>query len=694
MSELLFEIGTEEIPAGYILPALQAMGEAARARFADLGLACGRIETLGTPRRLTLVVHDLQGRQEDRVAEHMGPSKQAGFDAQGNPTKAAMGFARSRGVAVTDLEIVTTAKGDYLLAREQVQGRTAADLLPEVLAALVRELPFPKSMRWGTGSITFARPIQWLLLLLDGQPLELIIDGTAAGATTRGHRFMAPGPVPVSGAADYVAKLRAHSVLVDPVERRAAVIAEVRQAAAKWAGEPDALPLLDDGLVDTVTNLVEIPWGVCGSFDTKFLEVPGEVLITSMREHQKYFPVAGLDGRLLPRFVAVNNTRVEDRDLAVNGHQRVLRARLEDALFFFREDKKRKLADRQPELAGIVFQNKLGTMLTKTERVVRLAGFLAEKLAPVCRDSVVRAANLAKCDLLTAMVGEFPTLQGIMGREYAQLDGEPDAVALAILEHYKPVRAGGDLPGRIEGALVGMADRIDTLAGCFAIGERPTGTTDPFGLRRQALGMLHIILGHRLHLSLTELIREALAGYRGAIDVVPDAAEQVLEFIRLRFENDQVAGGQRPEVVAAAVSVGFDDPVDCLARIRALEAIRPREEFGVLAGSFKRIRNIIKDNREVGINESLFAGEEEQNLHATLQAVRQQATPLLKELCYEEALAVMLQMKEPVDRFFDKVMVMAEDPAVRQNRLNLLTALGELVLQVGDISRMHQGGTA
>ncbi|HBI14415.1 MAG TPA: glycine--tRNA ligase subunit beta [Desulfobulbaceae bacterium] len=691
MSELLFEIGTEEIPAGYIQPALNAMAKAATSRFADLALAHGQIETLGTPRRLTLVVCDLQQQQADLVVEHTGPSRQAGFDGEGNPSKAALGFARSRGVDVQDLKVVATAKGEYLMAVEHVRGRRAAELLPEVLAGLVRDIPFPKSMRWGQGSITFARPIQWLLVLLDGQAVPLSIDNISSGATTWGHRFMAPRPLTVSCLADYLTQLRDNYVLVDQAERRAAVVAEVQQAVARWAGEPGATPLLDEGLVDTVTNLVEIPWGVCGSFDTKFLELPGEVLITSMREHQKYFPVAGSDGRLLPRFVAINNTRIDDRDLAVNGHQRVLRARLEDALFFFREDKKRKLADRREGLAGIVFQNKLGTMLAKSERVARLARLLAERIAPASVASVTRAAELAKCDLLTAMVGEFPTLQGIMGRQYALADGEPVEVANAIFEHYKPVRAGGELPEQIVGAIVGMADRIDTLAGCFAIGEKPTGTTDPFGLRRQALGLLHIILGHKLHLSLADLTRGALAGYQGDIDMVPDAAEQMLEFIRLRFENDRIAAGQRPEVVAAAVAAGFDDAVDCLARILALEAIRTREEFAVLAGSFKRIRNIIKDNKQIAIDENLLAGDEEKNLFVTLRSVQRQTEPLLQNLRYEEALAAMLQMKEPVDRFFDKVMVMTDDPAVRQNRLNLLTALGEVVLQVGDISRMHQG---
>lgn len=690
MSELLFEIGTEEIPAGYIQPALQFFGAGARKHFDELGLAYGAVRTMGTPRRLVLIVQDLQARQEDRVVEHIGPSKKAGFDKEGNPSKAAMGFARSRGLAVEELQVQETPKGEYLVAVEQVRGRATSELLPDCLAALIREMPFPKSMRWGNGNLTFARPIQWLLALLDGKGIELTVGHTKAGLTTRGHRFMAPETITVSDADLYVSGLRDHHVLVSPVERRKAVLDEVNGAVRQWSDVEGAAPILDEELVDTVTNLVEIPWGVCGSFDARFLELPREVLITSMREHQKYFPVAGRNGTLLPMFVAVNNTRVDDRDLAVSGHQRVLRARLEDGLFFFREDKKRTLSDRCRDLAGIVFQNKLGSMLEKSERLVELVRLLAEVIDPGCVNDAVRAAQLAKADLLTEMVGEFPSLQGVMGREYARLDGEPEEVASAIHEHYKPVRAGGELPGRVVGAIVGMADRLDTLAGCFAIGEKPTGTTDPFGLRRQALGLLHIIQGHRFHLSLTSLVRKALAGYGDSVAVREEAADELMGFVRLRFENDAIAGGIRAEVVAAATTVGFDDPVDCMARIKALDAIRTREQFPVLAGSFKRIRNIIKNNRGTDIDNALFGQDAEKKLYETLLKVKDEVAPLLANLRYEEALAIMLQMKEPVDRFFDDVMVMAEDAAVRQNRLNLLTSFGELVLRIGDISRMHQ----
>lgn len=688
MRELLFEIGTEEIPAGYIDPALQFLAEAAAKQFAELNLEYETIRTVGTPRRLTLAVAAIQERQPDRVVEHMGPSKQAGFDAEGNPSRAAMGFARSRGVAVEDLATVTTPKGEYLLAVENVKGVATIDLLPGVLAGLVREIPFPKSMRWGNGDVAFARPIQWLVALFGNTVIDLSIDRTRAGNSTFGHRFMAPGAFPVSGFADYQQKLRHNQVIVDPAERRQAVMEEVRKAVAGH----DGAPILDEGLVSTVTNLVEVPWGVCGSFDKKFLELPREVLITSMREHQKYFPVADAKGDLLPLFVAVNNTRVDDRALAVSGHQRVLRARLEDGLFFFREDRKSRLADRRQDLKGIVFQKKLGTMLEKSDRIAALAGIIANRIAPEQKDNAVRAAQLAKCDLLTAMVGEFPTLQGIMGREYARIDGESETVAVAIQEHYKPVRAGGELPEGIVGAMVGMADRLDTLAGCFAIGEKPTGTTDQFGLRRQALGLLHIIQGHGLHASLRTMINDALVGYKGTVDIPADTADQLVEFIRLRFENDVVAAGIRPEIVAAATAVEFDDPVACRARIEALKNISSREQFGVLAGSYKRIRNIIKDNADTSVDEPLLLDGAEKQLHATLVEVRSGIEPLLETGRYDEALEIMLQMKEPVDLFFDKVMVMADDPAVRRNRLNLLTALGEMVLRIGDISRMHQEG--
>ena len=689
MSEFLFEIGTEEIPAGYIQPALDALAEGAAKKLTALDLTFDPIRTYGTPRRLTLAIGALQSRQVDRRQEYFGPSKSAGIDANGKFTNAALGFARSRGVQPEQLQVVATAKGEYLLSVEDVKGQETATLLPALLEALIRELVFPKSMRWADYTMAFARPIQWLLTLYDGAVIPLNIEGAVCGNTTRGHRFMAPAAFVVEGIDSYLNGLAERFVLADPAERRLHVIAEVKRAVEQGSGIAGAQPVLHQGLIDTVTNLVEFPYGICGRFDQKFLQLPDETLVTSMREHQKYFPVAGPDGKLLPLFVAVNNTKITDQALAASGHERVLRARLEDGLFFFNEDRKGRLADRCNQLHGIVFQHKLGTMEAKAKRITALAVHLAARLAPEFKEDAARAAQLAKADLLTAMVGEFPSLQGIMGRVYALHDGEKPAVAQAIEEHSLPLRAGGELPQSLLGALVGIADRIDTLVGCFAIGEKPTGNKDNFGLRRQAIGLLNIIRGQNISLSLGEIVATALQGYAGVVDQGPEVIAEVLTFIRLRFENEQIATGLPQELVEAATTVGFDNPADCLARIEALDRIRGQESFRVLTGSFKRIRNIIKDNKETEVNSELLTEPAEQQLFSALAGVREKALPLIWDREYQAALLEMLEMKGPVDRFFDEVMVMADDAAVRQNRLNLLTALGELVLQVGDISRMH-----
>ena len=688
MSQLLFEIGTEEIPAGYIQPALMYMEQAIQKRFRDLGLGFGQVISAGTPRRLTLAVNDLEGRQSDTRKQHIGPAVKNAFDDNGKPTRAAEGFARSKGLTVDELQIIETPKGKYLMALEELKGQATSKLLPEILSDLLRSIPFPKSMHWAGFDLHFARPIQWLVALYDRQVLDLKINNISAGDKTFGHRFMSPEAVPVKEFDDYSSNLEKKFVIVDPQKRRAVLVDEVRKAVAEKFGQ-QGVPVLDDNLLDTVTNLVEIPWGVCGSFDKKFLDLPDEALITSMREHQKYFPVVDENGNLMPAFVAVNNTCIKDKELAVSGHERVLRARLEDGLFFFNEDKKKTLASRMPELDGIIFQKKLGTMAAKSKRMEALATWLADKLDPQLKNDASRAALLAKVDLLTEMVGEFPSLQGTIGRDYALLDGESGAVAAAIHEHYLPVRAGGELPESLLGAMIGIADRIDTMVGCFAIKERPTGNKDAFGQRRLALGLIKIITDQKLVLSLKELINRALSGYEGVVKPASDTVEQLLEFIRLRFENDQVTSGVKQEVVTAATLTAFDDLVDCQARIQALDKISRSDDFVVLAGSFKRIKNIIKDNTGVEVDPSLLAENAEKELFGVLLSVGDQVQPLIDAGQYGQALSLMLKMKDPLDRFFDEVMVMAEEKAIRTNRLNLLTALGNLVRQVGDISRMH-----
>jgi glycyl-tRNA synthetase beta chain len=689
MSELLFEIGTEEIPAGYIQPALTFLATQTEKKLQDLGLTYKNIATYATPRRLTLTVDYIEEKQPDRMQEYVGPSRQAGFDSDGNPTKAAIGFARSRGLQPEELQVVETPKGEYLMAIEDVKGQDTMSLLPEILEGLATTVVFPKSMRWSDTTMTFTRPIQWLLALYGGQVIPFSLENISSGNTTRGHRFMAPDTIEISSANQYVSTLDKSYVIADMATQLQMVVDEVKAAVKDRAGIDGAVPVLHEGLIDTVTNLVERPYGICGSFDEKFLQLPDEALITSMREHQKYFPVANGKGELLPRFVAVNNTDIEDTDLAASGHERVLRARLEDGLFFFNEDKKFKLSDRIDNLKGIIFQHKLGTMLEKTERMQKLASLLAEAIAPDLKDDAVSATRLAKGDLLTEMVGEFPSLQGTMGKEYALSDGEKPEVAQAIVEHYMPIRAGSELPASLLGAIVGIADRMDTLAGCFAIGERPTGNKDAFGLRRQAIGLLHILEGLNIRLSLSAFLKAALDNVATQVDIPANTLEDIIDFIKLRFENDQIASGKNQEAVIAATTVVFDDPLDCIARIQALDTIRSQENFSVLAGAYKRIRNIIKDNQDTEVNEQLLTEDAEQRLFSTLTSVKEKALPMLRENDYDQALVEMLEMKAPVDQFFDNVMVMADDAAVKQNRLNLLTALGELILMVGDISKMH-----
>ncbi|MGV1099938.1 glycine--tRNA ligase subunit beta [Thiovibrio sp. JS02] len=684
--ELLFEIGTEEIPAGYLMPAMKQLEKIMGEKLGSLSLPFASLRTLATPRRLTIAVKGLAGQQPDREEEVLGPPKKAAFDQKGQPTQAAIGFAKSRGVDIEALQVAQTPKGEYLMVRVAEKGRSTPELLAELLPEVVTSLNFPKSMRWGKGRISFARPIQWLLAVYNGKPISFTLDQTTSGNSTQGHRFMGRGPFPASGLDDYLETLRNAEVVVDPAERRAAVLAEITRAARQVGGT--ILP--DEELVDTVCNLVEKPFAICGTFEERFLALPQEVLITSMREHQKYFAVVDESGRLMPHFVAVNNTRVKDAKLGADGHQRVIRARLEDAFFFFKEDQHKSLADRVPDLSGVIFQARLGTMLEKTERVKALAGLLARQLAPAHLAQTERAAHLAKADLLTSMVGEFPTLQGVIGQDYALLNGESHEVAKAIREHYLPVRAGGALPASIPGALVGMADRLDSIAGCFGIGQTPTGTTDPFGLRRLALGLLNITAAMGFPLSLPEAIAKALTLYGDKLTIPrEEAARNVLDFIRGRFVNDLTSQGIPAEAVEAVTSVSFADPVDCRRRIDALLAISNQEAFARLSGAFKRVINIIKENKETAVREALFLEAAERELYSAYQSVKGEVSPLLAEGQYERAMTVILRMKEPVDSFFDKVMVMVEDEKVRQNRLNLLTAIARLFLGIGDFSKMY-----
>ena len=688
MRDLLFEIGTEELPAGYQSPSLQQLKQKFTRKAADLNIGHGEIITLGTPRRLAIIVRDLVEKQDDIREELLGPSKKAAFDDTGKATKAAEGFARSKGASVDDLQLVDTPKGEYLMLVRECIGQETISLLPALLKEIILELSFPKSMKWGSNVHTFARPIQWLLVKFGDDLVSIEHEGVQSASTSRGHRFMSNVDFEVKNSLVYEELLLNHFVVVDPEKRRKLVVDEITKAVATTTLVKGTLAV-DEELIDTVTNLVEYPYGVCGVFDEKFLQLPKEVLVTSMREHQKYFTIVDDAGNLVAGFVAVNNTKVIDTDVTRKGHQRVLRARLEDALFFFAGDKLTKLEKRVESLDGIVFHVKLGTMAEKVDRVVKLSRVLAEAVQPDVADDACRVATLCKADLITDMVGEFPSLQGVMGAAYATYDGEKPEISLAIKEHYMPKRSGADIATTDLGAIVALADRLDTIAGCFGIGQIPTGTADPFGLRRLTLAVIHTINGRGYTLSLADMVRKSLALYGNKVDASTDTTDKIIDFMTGRFANDCVGRGINAGAVNAAVSVGFDDVNDSLSRIQALMGVRSENSFEVLAASFKRIRNIIKDNSSKDVDTSLFEDVAESELYRLYQEVAVDVQKYIAEKEYLEALQCMLKMKEPVDVFFDKVMVMSEHEGVRQNRLNLLTSLSSLVMQIGDISKMQ-----
>ena len=682
--ELFLEIGCEEIPAGFIPRATAEMKAIITRELATARLSFSEIKTLATPRRLALVVKGIPAVQPDAEITATGPSLKAAYDPSGKPTKAAEGFARGQGVDVADLQTITTDKGDYLFVSKQVTGRPTYEILTELLPALVANIPFKKSMRWGDGDVRFARPIHWIVALFDGTVVPFSFGTIESGKLSRGHRFMANTTFPVSSFAGYLDECERHFVIPDPEKRKEIIRRETHRVAAAAGGH--LLP--DEELLEQVTYLVEYPSAVHGTFSSEFLKVPKEVLITSMRSHQRYFSIIDANGALLPGFITINNTLTEDPSVVVKGNERVLRARLSDARFFFEEDKKVRLDERVESLKKVVYQQKLGTSFEKMERFRSLAEGLAERLNPAVKIYASRAAWLCKADLVSGMVGEFPEVQGIMGREYALLEGENSAVGNAIAEHYLPTQAGGELPASDCGAFVSIADKLDTICGCFGVGLVPTGAADPYALRRATIGIIAIILDKGYRLSLRELTDQALELLSAKLTRPKEqVASDVLEFFRARFVN--LLGNQfAVDAVEAAIAAGFDDLVDVKARITALAEFKTHPDFEPLAVAFKRVGNIIKAGIDTPIDPSLFQDTAEGTLYEAIQTVKSSADELIASGAWLDALTAIASLRRPVDNFFDKVMVMAEEQHVRSNRLALLTTIARLVGKVADFSRI------
>jgi len=684
-SELLLEIGTEEIPARFLPPVLEEMAASFRKLLEQERINVGEVTTWGTPRRLALVAREVAPVQSEVSTEIVGPPKAVAFDSYGNPTPAAQGFAKNQGVAVSDLIEVDTPRGIYLAVSKRAAGRPTRERLQELLPSFILGLSFPKSMRWGAESITFARPIHWVLARLASEVLPFIVGDVTSGGLTYGHRFLAPQAVEVKEAGAYAAALEKARVMVDPQVRRAHLEKELAQAAAKVGGEVVPNP----GLLEENSFLVEYPSVVCGNFEDRFLALPDEVLITSMREHQRYFSLRGKDGKLLPHFIAVNNTLTRDPDVVRQGHERVLRARLSDAMYFYEVDSKVPLENRVEALKGVMFHSLLGTSYEKMERFRELAVFLAGRLAPDLTAPVRRAAYLSKADIVTEMVGEFPSLQGVMGRQYARLSGEPPEVAEAIFTHYLPRHAGDLLPGDLTGALVGMADRLDTICGCFGVGLIPTGAADPYGLRRHALATIHILRDQGLHLNLPEAVAAALELLKGKISRNPEeTALEVLDFFQTRLQHLLLGEGLDNETVAAVLAAGGEDVVDAADKARALEEVRQSPDFPALAVAFKRVINIARGAAAAEVSPLLFEYPEEKLLFEAAALMEGEVDQAMDQRDYPAACRALANLRGPVDAFFDKVLVMAEDENLRRNRLALLVGISNTFLQMADFSRI------
>ena len=681
--ELLLEIGTEEIPSGFLQKAMRDMEEMAEAMFAESRLQHDAIKVMGTPRRLCLWVKALSEKQDDMVIEKMGPARKVAFDEQGNPTKAALGFARGQNVDFSEIETVTTDKGEYLCVRKTSMGIATRDLMPTMLVKFIASIPFRKSMRWSSYDFRFARPIHWVVALFGGEIVPFSIENITSGRTSYGHRFMSNLPFDITGVEDYLNKTREHFVFVDPTERREIILREIKRAAASVGGEA----LADPELLETVTFLVEYPNAVCGTFSPDYLKLPREVLITSMMTHQKYFPVFDKDNKLMANFVTVNNTLPRDPAVVRKGNEKVIRARLSDANFFFQEDQKIGLEQRVEGLKQVVFHTKLGTSFEKVTRFQALAAMLAEQINPDIKGDVDRVAWLAKADLDTQMVGEFSELQGIMGREYALLAGEKPVVAKAIFEHYLPIAAGGALPETDEGSIVSIADKMDTITGFFGVGLIPSGTADPYALRRQAIGIINIILNRNYKLKIDELIDWSLGIL--AVKLSRPTAEvkaDVLEFFRGRFESQMIAQGYAYDIVDAVLATNDWNLVQCLQKIKAMETFKTDPVFIPFAVTFKRVENILKGFISVAVDAALFESAAESNLYQIFNDIHEKVQGYINSSDYAAALHELASLKTPVDHFFESVLVMAKDESIKNNRLSLLENISALFHKIADFS--------
>ncbi|PHR65669.1 glycine--tRNA ligase subunit beta [Alcanivorax sp.] len=687
--DLLIELGTEELPPKALASLSAALTDEFVRQLDEAGLNHGEVERFAAPRRLALLVRDLDEKQADRDIERQGPAVQAAFDSDGNPTKAAQGFAASLGLTVDQLGRQDTGKGERLVAQITEKGKGAAELIPAFFTQAIQKLPIPKRMRWGKRKVQFVRPAHWLVALFGDEVIPFELLDLQSGRTSYGHRFHAPGAIELANAGEYAERIEQDGHVLADFDRRKAMIEEQTLAAGKKAG---GVAQINPDLLNEVTALVEWPEALMGSFDDDFLRVPQEALISAMEEHQKYFSVLDTDGKLMPRFITISNIQSKDPQQVIHGNEKVIRPRLADAAFFYDNDCKSTLAQHAEGLANVVFQQQLGTVADKCQRIGRLAAMIAGQIDGNA-DNAKLAGELSKGDLNSEMVGEFDTMQGIMGFYLAQREGQPDEVAKALYEQYLPRFAGDTLPQSKTGMAVSLADKIDTLVGIFGIGQKPSGTKDPYALRRATLGVLRIIIENELALDLRELLDQAAAQLGERIDA--NQVEDAFDFIKGRYRAIYQEQGIATPVILSVLAIdeACRKPLDFDRRVKAVAAFQQREEAQALAAANKRVSNILAKLDSAPpeeIDGALLEDEAEKTLTNMVVAAFEQSYELLEAGDYASVLEMLADLREPVDAFFDTVMVMAEDEAVRNNRLALLAFLRDLFLNVADISLLQE----
>jgi glycyl-tRNA synthetase beta chain len=681
---VLLEIGSEEIPSRFLPSALSDLKSLAAGIFDERRITFAEISTFATPRRLALLVKGVAAKQLDMVKEVFGPSRKVAYDENGLPTKAAEGFAQSVGLKTSDLVIRSKGKGEYVAAVIEEKGVETSLLLPEMLKKIVLSLRFPKSMRWGDGNLFFARPIHWILAVYGPETVHFEIEGIKSGNITRGHRFLSPASFQVKDAEAFMNVLANNYVILDQDKRRDLVKKGINSLAAAAKG----LPVIDDALLDTVTFLVEFPVPVLCGFNAEYLKLPKELLISVMKDHQKYFAVQDSDGNLINGFVVISNTRVDNAETVRMGAERVIRARFDDAKFYFHEDRKRSLAERVEELRHVTFHDRLGSLYEKTGRVAAIASFLSEKINPSVKEAIERAAHLSKADLITGVVREFPELQGIMGKYYALHDKEREEVALALEEQYLPGSFGGKLPETDPGALLSLSDKIDNIASFFSMGLIPTGSEDPFALRRQALGIVSIVLEKGYGVSVRQAFGEAL-NHLGHIKGGGDPLQSIISFMEQRIEFVFSSMGYKQDLIKSVLYLSSTVPLRNIAeRIEALKGFKEDTDFSDFLLAVKRIHNIVPKGKLSPVREELFVLEEETNLFSASVTAREVVSSLIRGNRFSDALRRLSEITAPVNSFFDKVLVMDKQEEIKQNRLSLLKELWETAYSLADFSRL------